>query len=262
MMGQVELNQQTFRSPGLLPIAVLLLATAVTAAVAKADGDGDRVVKRFDFTQQVSGDAVSWLKEQGFEFKLNAEQLNPHFENNRLMLETSGQNAGLIAKKVNITGVDRVRITWGVIKYPEGADWSSGVYRVPIAVMITFGNKTIDSGSLLVPDAPYFIGLFLGEHEQEGKAYKAQYYRKGGRYFCQPCSPEPGETVTTVFDFDEAIKQNFDISPPLPITSVGIQMNTNDIQGGARAFVKKIEFLSDQDTYNAAGVADAQKPEQ
>lgn len=216
-----------------------------------------KVIASFDFTQPSKEDASEWLKQQGFEFKLSAEDINPHFQNNRLVLETSGQYAGLIAKEVNIKGVDRVRITWGVTEYPEGANWGEGVYRVPIAVMLSFGDKTVDSGSFFVPDTPYFIGLFLGEHEQEGRAYKANYYREGGRYFCQPCGSEPGKEVTTTFDLDKALKNNFDISSQLPITSVGIQMNTTDTEGGAKAFIEKIEFLADASRPEVAELTEA-----
>lgn len=258
MMILHRLIQAMLLMPGLLALA----AAAPVYAQQADENDAGRVVASLDFTQQTDGNAVSWLSEQGFELKLDAEQINPHFENDRLVLKTSGQHAGLIAREMKIHDADRVRITWGVSEYPEGADWKAGVYRVPIAVMISFGDETVDSGSAFVPDAPYFIGLFLGEHEQEGRAYKAQYYRKGGRYFCQPCSPEPGRTVTTEFEFDKVLEQNFNISSQLPVTSVGIQMNTNDTRGGARAFVKKIEFLADSRTDDIANLTDLPRLEE
>lgn len=234
-----------------------LLAALVMPVQAQRTVSEDRVIASFDFAQPSNADATEWLKNQGFEFKLSAADINPHFQNNRLVLETAGQYAGLIAKQVNVDSVDRVRITWGVSEYPEGANWAAGVYRVPIAVMLSFGDKTVDSGSFFIPDTPYFVGLFLGEHEQEGRAYKAEYYQKGGRYFCQPCGPEPGKVVTTVFDFDEVLQDNFGISSQLPVTSVGIQMNTTDTQGGAKAFIEKIEFLADADRPEMANLADA-----
>lgn len=240
------------------PIACLAAALCLVSAgillflPVQAKEAQSQVIASFDFTGREEGNAIPWLRQQGFEFKLEAEEINPRFEDNSLVLETEEQKAGLIARPVEISDADRVRITWGVNDYPEGADWDAGVYRVPIAVMISFGDRTIESGSLIVPDAPYFVGLFLGQHEQEGRAYKAQYYNKGGRYFCQPCNPATDETVTTVFDFEPVLKQQFEVSPELPVTNVGIQMNTTDTRGGARAFVKKIEFLADQDTGDVA----------
>lgn len=224
-------------------VAGLLIGFAAPGMT--ADTKAPQVAERFTFTESPDGDAVSALREQGYEFRLSAEELDLRFADRGLVLETDSERAGLIAREVNIENVDRVRITWGVNEYPEGADWEAGVYRVPIAVMISFGDKAIDSGSLLMPNAPYFVGLFLGEKEQEGHAYKAEYYHEGGRYFCEPCNPEPGETITTVFNFDEVLEEQFDISTALPVSSVGIQMNTNDTQGSAKAFIQEIEFLAD-----------------
>lgn len=204
----------------------------------------EEVVYKIDFTQQSNGDATEWLKEQGFEFKRSAADLNPRFEDDRLVLETGGNEVGLFVRELDLARADRVRIQWGVDRYPQGANWEEGVYRVAMAAMISFGEEKIGSGSLFVPNAPYFIGLFLGEKAREDHAYTAQYYQKGGRYFCTPCQPATGETVTTEFNLDEAFQEQFDASSTPPISSFGFQMNTQDTQGGARSFLKTVEFIS------------------
>jgi hypothetical protein len=221
----------------ILLITFLFLSSALQAYA-------EEVVFRLDFTHQPDGDATQWLEKQGFEFKRNAKKLNPHFENHRLVLETHEAEAGLIVRKLNLADVERIRITWGVDRYPQGADWAEGVFRVPIAAMISFGEEKIDSGAFFIPNAPYFIGLFLGEQEEEGHAYKGKYYHKGGRYFCTPCSPRLGETVITEFNLNQAFKQQFAISPIPPITYFGLQVNTQDTEGGARAFLKTVEFIA------------------
>ncbi len=111
--------------------------------------------------------------------------------------------------------------------------------------MISFGDQENSGGSLFVPDAPYFISLFLSQNAREGKAYTANYYHKGGRYFCQPCNTPAGKLVTTEFNLEHAFKSQFGKSQVPPISDFGFQMNTEDTQGGARAFLKKVEFLSD-----------------
>lgn len=221
----------------LLVAAALLLPPAQPARAASHD-----VIHRIDFTGQPDGDATRWLRQRGFELRLDADELNARFEDGRLVLETESGNAGLFVRELELDEVERIRLTWGVDRYPRGADWSEGVYRVPIAAMTFFGDREIDSGSLFVPDAPYFITLFLGRNEQEGRAYTARYYNKGGRYFCTPCSPPAGATVTTEFNLDEAFQEQFDVSPTPPVTGFGIQMNTRDTGGGARAFLETIEF--------------------
>jgi hypothetical protein len=206
-------------------------------------GAAGRVLYRADFSTQPDGDAVAWLKRQGFEFHLRAHDLAPRFEQGRLVLETATETAGGFVQTLNVPGVRRLRVRWGVDRYPQGADWAKGVYRVPIAVMVSFGEDKMASGSLFVPNTPYFLSLFLGEHEQEGRAYTARYYQKGGRYFCQPCGAPPGQTVVTEFDLATQFTEQFQQTALPPVSSVGFQMNTTDTTGGARAFLMSIELL-------------------
>ena len=186
---------------------------------------------------------MAWLQQQGFAFHLKAHALAPRFEQGRLVLETATETAGVLVQKLTVPGVRRLRVRWGVDRYPRGADWAKGVYRVPIAVMVSFGEDKIDSGSLFVPNAPYFLGVFLGAHEQEAGAYTAKYYKKGRRYFCQPCGVPPGQTVVTDFDLATHFTAQFQPRVLPPVSSVGVQMNTTDTTGGARAFLSHIELL-------------------
>jgi hypothetical protein len=206
-------------------------------------GAPNRVIYRVDFSTQPDGDAVAWLKRQGFEFHLRAHELAPRFQQGRLVLETATETAGVFVQKLTVPGVRRLRVRWGVDRYPQGADWAKGVYRVPIAVMVSFGEDKMDSGSMLVPNAPYFLSVFLGAHEQEGRAYTARYYTKGGRYFCQPCGVTPGQTVTTDFDLEAHFTEQFQHTVLPPVSGVSVQMNTTDTTGGARAFLIHIELL-------------------
>lgn len=207
-------------------------------------GAESEVVRAFDFTGKSGDDAVAWLKKNGYELHLDADALEVRFSEKGLVLSTEGTEAGLFERDMELIEASRIRITWGVDRYPEGADWENGVYRVPIAVMISFGEEKIGSGSLFVPDAPYFISLFLSRNAQPDKAYTANYYHEGGRYFCKPCASPEGETVTTEFNLDQAFRDVFNRSEVPPITRFGFQMNTEDTNGGARAFIKRVEFLT------------------
>jgi len=224
---------------GFVVVFGLLAATSAAGAA-----DESLVVHSIDFTEPENGDAIPWLQEHGYELRLDAEAINPRFTDNGLALSTERNVAGLISREVSISGADRLRVVWGVERYPEGADWEGGVYRVPIAVMLSFGEKTISSGSLFVPDVPYFISLFLSRNAQPGKAYTAKYYKQGGRYFCDPCAPAPGETVVTEINLDDAFREQFEASEVPPITGLSIQMNTKDTAGGARSYLQRIEFLA------------------
>lgn len=225
--------------------ALAVLGPACLALTASSlAGQNSGVVRVIDFTEKPNGSAVEWLQEHGYHLRMDAESLNPRFTENGLVLSTDGRTTGLLERKLELSDFGQIRVTWGVEKYPEGADWENGVYRVPIAIMVSFGENEIGSGSIFVPNAPYFISLFLSRNAEPGKAYTANYYKKGGRYFCQPCTPPEGKTVTTTFDLDRAFRTFFDKRRVPPITNFGIQMNTRDTRGGARAYLQRVEFLA------------------
>ncbi len=222
----------------------LWLAAAAFAGPAYGSGPGAEVVHEIDFTDRPAGEALSWLGDKGYDIRLNGVALQPRFAARGLVLSTELAQAGLFAQELEVRGADRIRVTWGVDRYPEGADWENGIYRCPIAVMVSFGDHKIASGSMFVPSAPYFLSVFLSENAHPGKGYTANYYQKGGRYFCEPCTPTAGQTVVTELDLDKAFRESFGESEVPPITSFSFQMNTTDTRGGASAYIERVELLA------------------
>jgi hypothetical protein len=224
--------------------ARLLTVSGLVLGLARHPALGS-VLYTLDFSHQPDGPATNWLKDQGFAFRLNAEELHPYFRDGRLVLHTQRQTAGLFEHQIDLPSARRVRVHWGVDHYPEGATWERGINAVAIAVMTSFGTERISSGSLFIPDAPYFIGLFLGQKEQAGKGYLGKYYTQGGRYFCEPCGIQAGETVVSNFDLAKAFAEQFAL-PHFPgVSGFGFQMNTKGTHGGAVAFLQKVEYLSE-----------------
>jgi len=189
------------------------------------------------------GDASSWFKQKGFELQRDADEIKVTFEHNRLVFATDDETLGLFNKSINLKGVQKLRIQWGVLEYPKGADWEAGNLREPVSFVLTFGKKNIDSGSFAVPNVPYFISFFLGEKEQENKAYLGNYYKKGGRYFCTPCKNLVGKTVVTEVDVASLFKKEFGQSSVPAITGLAIEIDTRDTQGVSSAFIEKIELI-------------------
>lgn len=216
----------------------LLLALAGTSASAA-------VLHTFDFSTQPDGDAGPWLQKSGFQYKLDAKKLDAKFRDHRLVLTTKDRLAGLFIHPMDVSNVKSVRISWGVNLYPDGADWEKGNYRVPIAVVISLGSKKVDSGSIVVPNAPYFISPFLSRNAVAGRIYTARYFKKGGRYVCNPCAPDAGTLVTTTVDLAAIYNSQFEPGALPPVTGFSFQMNTKDTRGGASAFLQKVELLSD-----------------
>lgn len=206
------------------------------------------VIYSLDFKTQPPGSALPWLKQQGFQFKLAFDALNPRFEDGALVLSTERPEAGvagyIFAKGKELSGVERLRIVWGVSKFPEGADWERGINRTAIAVMVSFGHERISSGLPFgLFAAPYFISPFIGAREVEGKIYTGRFWKKGGRYICSKSS-NAGDVIVTELNVDQLFKNLFSKSMTPPVTAIGIQMNTKGTEGKAAAFIKKIEFLA------------------
>lgn len=226
-------------------ISLLLLVSFVCHATTLRAAD---VIYALDFTTQQPGSAMPWLKKRGFQFKLGFEALNPRFEKGALVLSTERPEAGVVGytfpKGKELSGVERLRIVWGVSKFPEGADWEHGINRTAIAVMVSFGHERLSSGLPLgIFAAPYFISPFIGAKEVEGKIYTGRFWKKGGRYVCVR-TPNAGDTVVTDLQVDQLFKKLFAKTPTPFITAVGIQMNTKGTEGKAAAFLEKIEFLT------------------
>jgi len=201
-------------------------------------------VYQLDFAAQENGKAFDWFKQESFKLQNDADEIKARFESGRLVLEVNKDITGLFTKSVRIEGASKVRIEWGVDQYPEGANWENGMLREAIGVIVSFGDKKISSGSFVVPDVPYFIGIFLGEHEDEGKAYLGNYFKKGGRYFCSPCGSKVGQTVVTEFDLAETFIREFGQSKVPFISSISFEIDARDTNGRSKAFIKSMTFLS------------------
>ena len=164
-------------------IAALLLLTAA-APPAGAEPDHKTV---FDFTGYRGGPVLTWLAQQGFTAKqdaTSASKVQFSIVGDDLILEAKHNALGLLLTEANLTGFARIRITWGVEAFPEGASYEKGVRSDAAMVYVFFGDEKIASGSMMVPNSPYFIGLFLCQTDPVGRAYQGRYFKAGGRYVC------------------------------------------------------------------------------
>ena len=136
---------------------LFILVVFIVASWTTASATSEKVLYTIDFSGQPDGPALQWLEQRGFELQLGAKNLNPHFQGNRLKLQSDGEDAGLFVKAIHLPNAKRIRIYWGVERYPQGANWENGVNAVSLAVMVSFGDKKMESGAFYIPDAPYFI---------------------------------------------------------------------------------------------------------
>ena len=155
-----------------------------------------------------------------------------------------GEPFALLLTEADVQGYSKIRIQWGVDIYPPGASYEKGVRAEAAMVYVFFGKERLSSGSLLVPDSPYFIGLFLCESESTDRPFTGRYFQAGGRFVCVD-RPPTGQLVTTEYPIAEAFTRFFGKSPVPDISGFGIAIDTNNAKGDgvAKAFIRKIEFV-------------------
>lgn len=236
----------------MVSIAVVVLAGGAVGFIygeseKPPNQDLQNVNSMLDFSDYRNGPVEEWLKAKGFVLEKdaeNADSIRLDASGNALTIEAKKRARGFLFNEcVDLEKYSKVRIEWGVLDYPAGASYEAGVNNEALMVYIFFGYDKISSGHLLVPNSPYFIGLYLGKDEV-GKAYEGKYYQKGGRFVCLG-KPRPGETVFSEFDLIGAFRTYFqkDKIPLISGVSLGVDTSSSGNEGKARAFIRKIEFL-------------------
>ncbi|NOQ63508.1 MAG: hypothetical protein GQ582_03235 [Methyloprofundus sp.] len=209
-----------------------------------------RLVHSIDFSKPAEGDARPWLAKKGYIQELDADEIEVNFRNNQLNLTTSGEKSGIfalqLAEKNYLNNITRIEIEWGVSRQPTGANWEEGNNRVPIALMFFFGTDKISSGLPFgLNAAPYFLSPFIGRKETLGKTYTGKLYKEGGRYLCVAVSEGSAEVIKSTIKVNPRFMKLFKQADVPPLTGIAFQMNTTDTEGGASAFIRKLEFYAD-----------------
>jgi hypothetical protein len=210
-------------------------------------------VYELDFSE-AKGDVETWFKDQGWRFQGKILKMQLRFENGALVLESTDSDSGAFIfefkKGAYVNDANYILIEWGVEQYPEGADWEGPIdesrnTRDAIDVMISFGTEKISSGKLIIPNIPYFIGLFPADGATEGKGYYGNYWQKGGRYFCISGSGTT-EPIHTQFPLSEKFLETFGTPAP-PVTGIAIEVdakNTKTVNGrNTKAYIRKITIM-------------------
>ena len=227
-------------------VAVMALACLASPRPAGATDAG--VAYTVDFKGYTGGSVLEWLGRKKFVAKQDADNkhkivLSIHDE--ALVLEAKQRALGLLLNETDVPGHGRIRIEWGVDAFPQGVSYEKGIRSEPIMIYTFFGKKKVSSGSLLVPDSPYFIGLFLCDAGRTDHPYTGRFFKAGGRYVCVNVA-KVGERVVSEFDLGTAVKDYFKLSEIPPISGFAIGIDTDKATGSATAksYVRKIEYLN------------------
>jgi hypothetical protein len=222
---------------------VLLLALGDGAARSE---EGE-VVFSIDFSDYSSGPVLSWLE---------AKALTPEqdiADEGKILLTGAGRALGMQARsralglllgEMDVPTYSRIRLEWGVEAFPPGASYEKGVRSDAVMVYVFFGSQKLSSGSLLVPNSPYFLGLYLCDSDRINYPYVGRYFKLGGRYVCIDRT-KLAETRTSEYDLADAFLRFFERDELLAVSGIGIGIDTKSAKGdgSAKGFIRRIEFL-------------------
>jgi hypothetical protein len=200
-----------------------------------------------DFTDYRSGSVEAWLRSKGFEFKRDAgspDKIALHADARGLALEALKPAQGLLINNLaNAGAYSAVEIEWGVGQHPQGASYERQVNNEAIMVHVFFGSRKMPSGSMFVPDIPYFIGLFLCNGDRINHAYIGRYYKEGGRYVCVGAPPAQ-QTVVSRFDLKQGFRSIFGNALAEAVSGFSVEVDTSSSrEGRSSAFIRRISFL-------------------
>lgn len=231
---------------GLVALSVLCLAPVFVIA------KQEKLSYVIHFTDYETGLVEDWLQRKGFEFKHDAQRRNLidlNVSDNGLVIEAKRHAFGMILNEaVNVRDFSSVEIDWGVNQFPQGASYEQGVRNEALMVFIFLGDERKSSGSLLIPDSPYFIALFLCHGDDKiNHAYVGAYFKKSGRYVCLD-RPATGKMLTTRFNLLEAYRSYYDkeLDDDPAVTGLALGLDTKKAGAGGRAsaFIKEIRFYN------------------
>lgn len=212
--------------------------------------ESPKLVYVMSFNDFVTGSVEDWLIGKGFQLKEDAQRskrISLEVKNDSLVIKARRRAFGIITnEKVNVPEFTYVEIDWGINRFPKGASYEQGVRNEAIMLIIFMGDERQSSGSMFIPDSPYFVGLYLchGDDRMD-YPYVGSYFKKGGRYVCGD-RPDLGELVTTRFNLLEAYRSYFDKErdDDPSISGIAMALDTKKAGGGGKssAFIREIRF--------------------
>ncbi len=207
------------------------------------------VLKHLDFTGKTGVPPREWLEDKDFVLKhhfRDDKRIELVQADDAMHFKTKKKSFGIIVHEEDIAGARKLRLEWGVSEYPKGASYQHGVDDEAVMVYVFFGHETFDSGSMLIPDSPYFIGFYLCANGTDAleTPFKGNHFKKSGRYICTD-HPAPGESVVSLIDLGAEFKKSFGLNSVPSVSGISIEVDTThaDNDGHAAAFISSLKFL-------------------
>ncbi len=229
---------------------VVLGLFSLFAAIAPVSADNGKLVHIVRFTDYEQGPIDDWLQGKAFQFEQDArrrDRIDLDIGSGGLVLEAKRRAFGIMPNEaVNVPDFTHIEIDWGVSRFPAGASYEQGVRNEALMVIVFMGDQRQPSGSMFIPDSPFFVGLFLCHGDDRlNHPYVGSYFKKSGRYVCTG-RPAMDETVRSRFDLMAAYRTYFDAErdddPTVSGLALALDTKKADDGGRASAFIREIRF--------------------
>ena len=231
-------------------LTLLIVSCLVPLVPLAAVADGDRLAHVIRFSDYDSGSEEDWLQAKGFQFRHDMQKRNfidLEVTDDSLLIEAKRRALGIMLNEtVNVADFSHVEIDWGVNQFPVDVSYEQGVRNEAIMLIVFMGDERMPSGSIFIPDSPYFIGLFPCHGEDRmNHPYQGRFFRKQGRYVCLD-RPAPGESITSRFDLLEGYRTFFDKErdddPGISGLAIALDTKKAGDRGRSSAFIKEIRI--------------------
>lgn len=230
--------------------AASVLIVCLSGLASLPTGAKDLTIDFLNFTDHAEGSTEDWLRKKGFKLERDAkkrDRLDIDVDDHGLVLEAKAPALGLLMNEsVNIATFSEIEIDWGVLRYPDGASYEIAVNNEAVMIYVFMGDERLASGSFLIPDSPYFIGLYLCKDDRVNHPYVGRYFKKSGRYVCLG-RPEPGRQIISKFDLLSAYRAYFDKEsdddPAISGIAIAVDTTKSGDGGKSLAFIARIQFL-------------------
>lgn len=215
-----------------------------------AFADTNRLAHIIRFSDYETGSEEDWLQAKGFVFE--RDMLKRHFidlevTDDRLLIEAKRRAMGVMVNEtVNVAEFSHIEVDWGVNQFPVDVSWEEGVRNEAIMIIFFMGDERLPSGSIFIPDSPYFIGLFPCHGEDRvNHPYQGRFYKKQGRFVCLD-RPAPGESITSRFNLLEGYRTFFDKErdddPGISGLAIVLDTKKSGNRGQTSAFIKELRI--------------------
>ncbi len=233
------------KSTKLLAVLIVVCLSPLAAI-----SDSEKLTHIIRFNDYETGSEEDWLQAKGFVFQHDLQKRNfidLEVTDDSLLIEAKRRALGIMLNEtVNVAEFSHIEVDWGVNLFPADVSYEQGIRNEAIMIIVFMGDERLPSGSIFIPDSPYFIGVFPCHGEDRlSHAYQGRFFKKQGRFVCID-RPAPGESVTSRFNLLEGYRTFFDKErdddPGISGLAIALDTKKSSNRGKSSAFIKEIRI--------------------